>query len=610
MPHDFDFAASPFDCLSATERTRVREGIEQAVFRAGDALLEPGSEATRLYVLAEGHVREFDGDELVAAYGPDDAFDGRSLVAGRADHRFVAVDDVRAHALPKALVQDLIATNAAFGAMLMSDLTRKLATLAERRGQREMQALTMARVAQSFLRPACVVDAATDIVAVARVFQAQRTSCVLVRRGDSPAPAAIFTTTGLQRAILDGRPLSQLPVGELASAPLITVAADAPLFDALALMIKHRVHRLVVKDGERIEGLLEQLDALSFVSNHSYLITVRIAQADDLDALAAAAQQITRLVSLLHRGGTRVAQIARLVQALNARLFERAWQFIAPPALVDNSCLFVMGSEGRGEQLLKTDQDNGLVLRDGFDASSIDLEGVCERFSAALMRFGFPECPGDIMVRNPLWRMSESGFADRAQRWLLQPDPQGLMALAIFLDAQPVAGDGALLTGVRDALNRRMSEDDSLLSRFASAIDAFPDAEGLGWWNRLLPIGGHDAPGVDLKKAGLFPIVHGVRSLALQAHVCATGTVERLDALVREQRLGAAFAADLADSLHLFMELRLRGALAELELDRPVSGRIVPDDLSSLDRALLKDALSVVKHLRTVVRHQFHLSHG
>ena len=94
--------------------------------------------------------------------------------------------------------------------------------------------------------------------------------------------------------------------------------------------------------------------------------------------------------------------IASLVQELNAALFERAWRLIAPAELVANSCLFVMGSEGRGEQLLRTDQDNGLVVRDGFDAAGID--EACRQFSAALERFGYPECPGHIMVSNPAWR--------------------------------------------------------------------------------------------------------------------------------------------------------------------------------------------------------------
>lgn len=606
MPHDFDFSSSPFDCLDAAEQRIVRDSVEIALFSADQTLLEPGVEPSCLFVVIKGHVAQFDGTELVASFGPRDCFDGRSLMAGRASSRFVAAEEVLAHQLTKAAVSDLISRNATFGALLFSDLSIKLAALAQRHSQREMQALTLSRVSEAFLRPAHVVDGGTDIVGVARVMQARHSSSVLVRDGQR---LGIFTNTGLQRAIVDGRPLAALPVRDLASFELVTIAPEAALFDALAMMIQHQVHRLVVADGERITGLLEQLDLLSFLSNHSYLITVQIVQARDLDTLRTAAARITRLVALLYRGGTRVGQTAKLVQALNAKLFERTWQLVAPPELLADSCLFVMGSEGRGEQLLKTDQDNGLVLRDGTAVAEAEVEAACQRFSAALRDFGYPDCPGRIMVSNPAWRRSASDFGTTVRHWLLRPDPEGLMALAIFIDAHAVAGDGALLAAVRAEVDGLISANDSLLGRFAAAIDAFPDESG-GWWNRLLQIGEQGKAMLDLKKAGIFPIVHGVRSLALRDHVPATGTVARLDALVAKGRLSAEFATDISDSLHFMMALKLKAGLAEIDTGRSVSGSVATDRLSSLDRDLLKDALAVVKRFKGLVRHQFHLQAG
>ena len=603
MPNAFDFSASPFDCLDADEQRIVRDSVDIAYFRADETLLDPGIEPSHLFVVIKGHVTQLDGDEPVTTFGPSDCFDGRSLVAGRVSSRFIAAEEVVAYQLEKAAVNELISRNATFGALLFSDLSIKLGALAQRHSQREMQALTMSRVAEAFLRPAQVVDGGTDIVGVAALMQAQHSSSVLVRDGER---LGIFTNTGLQRAIVDGRPLATLPVRELATFKLVTISPEAPLFDALALMIEHQVHRLVVADGELIVGLLEQLDLLSFLSNHSYVIAVQIAQARDLDALRLAAQRITRFVALLYRGGTKVSQIGKLVQALNAKLFERAWKLIASPALLADSCLFVMGSEGRGEQLLKTDQDNGLIVRDGTAVGSVEVEQACQRFSAALRDFGYPDCPGGIMVSNPWWRRSESDFAATVRRWLLRPDPEGLMALAIFIDAHAVAGDATLLARVRAEADGLVSADDALLGRFAAAVDSFPD-ESAGWWNRLLLIGEHGKPMLDLKKGGIFPIVHGVRSLALRDQVPATGTVTRLDALVAKGRLQAGFATDLADSLHFLMSLKLRAGLAELDTGRPVSGGVAADRLSSLERDLLKDALAVVKRFKVLVRHQFHL---
>ena len=601
MPNAFDFSSSPFDCLDAAERQVVRNSVDIGYFRQDQTILDPSVEPLHLFVIIKGRVAQFEGDELVATYGPQDCFDGRSLMAGRASGRFVASEEVIAYELAKSAVSTLISRNATFGALLFADLSEKLGALSQRHSQHELHVLTMARVDQAFLRPAHIVDGATCIVDVAAAMQAQRSSSVLVRDGDR---LGIFTNTGLQRAVVDGRSLRELAVRELTTFKLATIAPGAALFDALALMIQHQVHRLVVVEGDQPVGLLEQLDLLSFLSNHSYLITVQIVQAQDLDALRVEAEKITRFIALLYRGGTRVSQTAKLVQALNAKLFERTWQLIASAELVADSCLFVMGSEGRGEQLLKTDQDNGLILRDGAAVSEAEVVDACLRFSAALRQFGYPDCPGAIMVSNPAWRRSASEFASVVRNWLFKPDPEGLMALAIFTDAHAVAGDASLLEGVRAEVDRLVSADDALLGRFAAAIESFPDASG-GWWNRLL--GDQDAHTLDLKKAGIFPIVHGVRSLALRDHVHATATAARLDALVARGRLHADLATDLVDSLYFMMELKLKAGLAEIDAQHPVTGEVRTDRLSSLERDLLKDALAAAKRLKALVRHQFHL---
>jgi len=428
----------------------------------------------------------------------------------------------------------------------------------------------------------------------------------------TPARLGIFTHTGLQRAILSGAPLDRLPVRELANFSLISVRPSDHLGDALAVMIRNRVHRVVVADvdsdgivdSEHIVGVLEALDLFSFMSNHSYLINIQIIESKDLAGLAQAAKHINRLIALLHQGGTKVSLIAALVQELNARLFERTWQLIAPPDLVRNSCLFVMGSEGRGEQLLKTDQDNGLILGDGYTPPS-NLSEICDRFSAALREFGYPDCPGNIMVSNPVWRQTASDFARMTRQWLMMPTPDSLMSLAIFLDAHAVCGDASLLEGVRLGVFAVVTDNDAMLARFASAINSFPESGG--WWNRLLLRGDSNEESLDLKKTGIFPLVHGIRCMALEQRLSDLGTVARIERLVTAGKLTAAMAADLTESLHFFMGLKLKVGLAELAMNRPVSAGILVSKLSSLDRDLLKDTLAVVKRFKLLLGQRFHL---
>jgi len=598
----FDFSVSPFDCLTADEQRLVRDHVDIGYYLEGATLLAPGVEPAHLFVVIKGRVQQFDGDEPVGSYGPDDCFDGRALVAGKASSRFVAKEEVLAHLIARQAVTELISRNATFGALLFADLSQKLNALSERAGAQERQSLALGRVGEAYLRQAHVVDADDDVVSVVKVFQAQRTGNVLVRDTRSQPPrTGVFTTTGMQRAVLHGAPLDQLPVRDFSTFELVTVRPQDSLVEALALMIRHQVHRLVVMDGERVLGFLSQLDLLSFLSNHSYLITVQIVQATDIAALADAAAQINRLTALLWRGGAKVDAIARLVGELNAKLFERAWQLIAPPDLFENSCLFVMGSEGRGEQLLKTDQDNGLVLRDGY-ACPHDLEAICQQFSDALAAFGYPECPGRIMLSNPQWRQPAQAFGQTVRRWLLMPDAESLMALAIFIDARAVCGDAALLAQVRGEVDRMLVDSDAMIARFAAAIDAFEQESG--WWVRIFSLGDSDE-GLDLKKAGIFPLVHGVRSLAFEARLACTNTVERIAALGAMGRLPPDLGAELVDSLQFLMGLKLQAGLDVLGSG---NGRLVHvESLTSLQRDLLKDALAVVKRFKAMLRHRYHL---
>ena len=605
MPSAFNFSASPFDCLTLSEQRLVQASVDIAYFPRGATVLERGVQPTHLFVIIKGFVQQLDGNEVVTTYGPDDCFDGRGLMSGRVSSRFVAAEEVVAYQLAHQAVADLIASNATFGALLFSDLSQKLSALSERQSRHELQSLTMARVDEAFVRAAYFVDADTSILEVVRQFHALRTATLLVRDQCTTPPAlGIFTATGLQRAILDGTPLDQLAVRSLANFSLITVRPGDQLGDALAVMIKHKVHRVVVAEGEKIAGVLEALDLFSFLSNHSYLINIQILEAQDVATLKLAALQISRLVSLLHRSGTKVNLIAHLVQELNAKLFERAWQLIAPPDMVANSCLFVMGSEGRGEQLLKTDQDNGLVLRDAFVCSQ-DVSVVCQKFSQALAEFGYPPCPGNIMLSNPLWCQSVTDFSQTVRLWWMTASPDSLMTLAIFLDAHAVCGDTALLECVRAAAFGMAADNDAMLARFAAAVNIFGNSSG--WWSRLPFMGDQRKEALSIKKMGMFPLVHGVRSLALAHSINATSTADRVDALMAAGKLPEQLGADLIDSLHFFMGLRLKVGLQEIETGHAASGDIQLDRLSSLDRDLLKETLGVVRQFKALMGQRFHL---
>lgn len=471
--------------------------------------------------------------------------------------------------------------------------------------QRELLTLATARIRDAYLRKPHYVDGSTDLVSVCRDLAARGLTQALVRH---QGRVGIFTTTDLRDALLADTPPAQLPVHQVAHFDLVSVPANADLFEALWLMVRHRVHRLVVREHEAadapIVGLLGQLDLVSFVANHSHIVAIQIEEAAGLADLKAAAQRIDELVKLLHGSGIRVERIARLVGELNARLFARLWALLAPPEVIENSALLVMGSEGRGEQILKTDQDNALLLRDGFEFAG--LPALARDFNAALAQLGYPPCPGDIMLTNPLWRQPLGAFRDTLRRWVYEPDADGAMHLAIFMDAACVAGDPKLLQAARAHLQALLCDNAAYLARFAAAADRFEEPGN--WFTRLTQfVGSRDEPALDLKKLGTFPIVHGVRALALQRGVVEQGTAARLARLAEVGALDETLARDLTDALHLLMNLRLSHQLQQRAEGRPAGNEVKPSELSTLEREPLHDALAIVRRFRQFLRQHFRL---
>ena len=445
----------------------------------------------------------------------------------------------------------------------------------------------------------------TPIVDALKTMEDRRIGSVPVV-DDQAQPLGIFTRQDvIGRIVLPAVPLSA-PIADVMSKPVLTLSANATAGDAALMMARHGVRHVVVTgEGGRVSGVVSERDLFGLQRLSVRELASAIRRAPDLGSLVQAAADVRSLSHALVAQGVASGQLTRMIASLNDQLTVRVLDLVKPAHDLAGLavCWLGLGSEGRSEQTIATDQDNGLVLRDGYTAPA-DLPVLCGRFSAALAEFGYPECPGRIMVSNPQWCMSAAAFGETVRRWLIMPSADTLMALAIFMDAHAVAGDPALLAQVRGELFRLACDNDAMLARFAAAITAFDS--GTGWWQRLLSRD-DGASALDLKKAGTFPLVHGVRSLALAHRITATGTAERVQALVAAGALTSALATDLIDSLHFFMGLKLKLGLQAQVAGQRAEGGVSTEGLSSLDRDLLKDTLAVVKRFKQLLRQRFHL---
>ncbi len=380
----------------------------------------------------------------------------------------------------------------------------------------------------------------------------------------------------------------------------MSVRPDDFVSSALLLMTKYNKRRLAVRDGEQFVGILEDIDLLGFLASSAQVVAGRIDRASSPQDLAIAAREIEAQTRALRRQGVKVEVIAEIASDLNRRLLSRLFEMIAPAELRTSGCLIVMGSEGRGEQTTRTDQDNGLILA-GPVRSEI-LQPFRSEFSTTLESFGFPPCPGEIMVRNPAWSKPLSDYLADFRRWIVLPDQTAHMNVAIIYDAQAIAGNAQLLDSAKAALIDMVRGEQAFLAHFARAIDAFETPIGL--FNNLITSEG-TGDALDLKKGGIFPVVHGVRSLALEQGLRETSTDKRIARLCELGVLRTDLGRDLNQAFRFLLTLRLDGQLAA---SAGVSGTLVrPAQLSSIERHLLRDALQVVKQFRDIVRHHFKL---
>ncbi len=591
----FDARNAPFDRLSDDEVELARDSLDIAYFRPNEMIIGRDRQPDSLYIVIKGVVEERDGDDVVALRGPGDTFDSRALVQGHAANAFVAREETLCNLLPRDITLRLINQNPRFASFFYLDIANKLDAVSREREGARFAPLFGARIEDLILRPAEFVEATASIAEAGARMRGSKSYALFVR-GEG---VGILTRTDLLNAtILDRRPIES-PVGPLARRPVVCVAQDDLVSTALLKMTKHNKRRVAVTANGDFIGVLEDIDLLSFLAGNSQLVAGRIDHASSVADLARAAREIDPQIRTLRRQGVKIDIVCEIVSDLNRHLHAKLFSLVAPKSIRESGCLFVMGSEGRGEQTFRTDQDNGLILSGPVPAA--DLEKFRAGMYDALEQCGFPPCPGDVMVRNPVWSKALDEYRDDFRRWLALGDGSGPMNVAIFYDAEATAGDAALLRAAKQDLIDLMRGERVHLARFARAIDAFPTPIGI--FNNLVTSRA-DGDALDLKKGGIFPIVHGVRALSLEKGLHETGTGARIASLAELGAFDVQFARELTQALRYLMTLRLDAQIAEAHS----TSLVKPGELSTMERDLLRDAFHVVKRLRELLRRHFSLA--
>lgn len=602
MMQSFDSQNPPFDRLTQQEASELKAGIDIGYFAPGDVIVAKGQGSGHLHVIIKGSVEARDGEAVDARLGAKESFDARAVVHGSAGESYVAAEETLCFLVPKSIILDLIRRNPAFAAHFYDQLSRKLTDYARRNATEGVDQVLHARVREALLQPAPWIGPDKSIRDAGQLMAAENTNALLVRDGER---VGVVTGMNLSKAVvLQGLPLDA-PVRDVCAFNVISIDADDFIFEALIKMTRHKKRRLAVTSGGEYIGMLEDIGLLGLVAGNSQLIPGRIDRARTVEELEAPARDIQNQVDRLERQGVKVEVIMEITSDLNRGLLAKLFELTAPASIRDCGCLMVMGSEGRGEQTVRTDQDNGLLLAQ--PVPDEDLGAFRATFNAALASFGFPPCPGNVMVSNPQWSQPVDAFIRQLRGWVLQPDETSAMNLGIFFDAVAVAGKPELLAQAKAEMVAMMRGETGYLARFARAIDQFEGASA-GLLTSWMASVGAASGIIHIKKSGIFPIVHGIRTMAIEKGVLEASTAKRIDALERVGTMGQELAQELKSALTYLMELRLRSQLRAMKTGRFEEEAVVRlGELSTRDRDLLRDALKVVKRFRELVRSRYHL---
>lgn len=578
---------------------------EQRYYAPGEVLVQPSDgEVRQLFFIRQGSVTgvrglaEFSGGAF--QYEAGDLFPVGAAVARRAvTATYSAVADTFVLALPCEAMRELAKTSPVFSDFLR----RRIAGFLELSRQALQVAYSSQTLAEQSLetplgnlvsRPPVSCGPETPLREALEQMHGKRTGSILVVDPHGRALGILTRYDVIGRITLAGKPL-ETPIGQVMVHPVHSLTATDTAHDAALLMSQHGVrHVPVTRDGVAI-GLVSERDLFAMQRLSLKQVSTSIRAARDVSTLRLVAQDIRRLARSLLSQGVQARQLTSLISHLNDVLTQHLLELKAAEHRVDLSalCWLALGSEGRSEQTIATDQDNALILPDGTsDAQRATILAFARDVNLALDACGYPLCRGHIMAGEPACCLTLQQWRERFAAWIDHGAPQDLLNASIYFDLRGLAG----YTELAQHLQAEVLEAARRTPRFLKqmAQNALARGAPLNW------LGGLDVDErgtVDLKLQGTAIFVDAGRLYSLAHGSARTSTRERLEQAGTLMGLAASEYEAWVGGFEFLQMLRLRVQLeGSAAMDEP--NRLAVASLNDIDRRILKESFRVARSLQ------------
>ncbi len=617
---------APFDRMESTHLVWMVERMHLAYYAEGDVIVSPEQNtANRFLVIKQGMVH---GEQNVAHAAESDTWlelaEGECFPLGALlAHRPVASiyragADTFCYELPVEDFQTLLGMSAPF-----SDFcTRRIANLLEHSKQViqaqyshssvEQQSLASPLSALIRREPVTCSPQATVREVLQKMHESRIGSMVAV--DELGRPLGILTLPDvLERVALPQADLNQAVI-TIMSKQLTTLSPQALAYEAALLMAKQGFRHVLVVENERLIGLVTEKDlfALQRVGLRQIGMTIRHAQ--HVEALQQAAADIRNMAHNMMAQGVAAEQLTQFISAFNDLLtvrvieLELARSECNTTPLAECFCWMALGSEGRFEQTLSTDQDNAIIFSvpNGMDANQVrsQLLLIARRINETLALCGFPLCKGEIMASNPKWCLSLDEWKQAFANWIDHGTPEALLHASIFFDFRSLYGKQELAEELREWLAKVASDNTRFLHQMAENAMRIRPPLGLV---RDFVVGKENK--LDLKLNGITPFVDAARIFSLAAGVTHTSTLLRLRASAGKLKIHPSEIEAWLDAFLFIQVLRMRHH--DVEKTKGVSeaalnNLIDPEQLNELDRRILKEAFRQARKLQARLSLEYH----
>jgi CBS domain-containing protein len=462
-----------------------------------------------------------------------------------------------------------------------------------------------------FRRHTVVCGLETPIGKVADLMTKRDSSAVLVET-ESGAVVGIVTDHDLRQRVVAEGVDTLVPVRTVMSAPLVTMSEHALIYEALMKMEEKGVQHLPLEDETgRIVGIIKNKELIQFHRYGLYVLTHEISRSKTPAEVVRCCERVPSLVKALVECGARSRNITHIISTICDAAVERfvvmAFVELGEPPV--EFAFIAMGSHGRMEQTLLTDQDNAIIYLDQEDPAAKKRVGeyflrlgakVCDW----LVQAGYSRCQGQVMASNPRWCCSLGDWKRYFSEWINKAEPQELLDFIIFFDFRAVYGKAEMVHELRHHVYEILEENPSFFIHMAQNSLQIPTPFKI--FGKIFPLGGlADQPGQLNMKDTMMSIVNFARLYALNHKVNPTHTLDRIDALVEKNVLLQSSGEEINISYEFLMRLRLQHQIHAFQNGNPIDNIINPDKLGHMEEALLKQAFTQISAVQKKISYDF-----